>query len=251
MKRIAEQRAWIQSALVALIGMAAVGGTTALLFGNPSANSGTVGFVFLVFVTLAAYFGNLAGSIVVSAVAALDFDYFFLPPAGTFNITSPSDWISLGAFLLVAVIISNLTAAAARSKAGHDRLATEVANLAALGRGLVATPSDLTLTDVAQEVVKAFGFPYCSLHVYRQGRWDHSMGSATTSVGARVEEKLLKKDSPLDWTVMVTEGDLGVRYVPVKNGTETFAVLAVQDDAVTAVTLRALGSLVGVRLSTG
>ncbi len=42
----------------------------------------------------------------------LCFDYFYLPPVGTLSINSVPDWISLLSFLIVAVMISHLTASA-------------------------------------------------------------------------------------------------------------------------------------------
>ena len=183
---------WFRGAWTAVAFTMAVAGATALLFRNPSvATTETVGFVFLVFVTLAAFFGNGASSIAVSLVATLCFDYFFLPPAGTLDIASPADWISLGAFLLIAVTIGRLTASAASAKESNRKLMDEMGLLAALGRPL-ASPADLTLTAIAEEVVSVGHFPYCSLHVYRGGRWDHAVGSARAGVAARVEEKLLQ-----------------------------------------------------------
>ena len=51
-------------------------------------------------------------AIVTSIVAVLTFNFFFLPPVGTFTIADPQNWIALFAFLVVAVIASNLSASA-------------------------------------------------------------------------------------------------------------------------------------------
>jgi two-component system sensor histidine kinase KdpD len=51
-------------------------------------------------------------AIVASVVGMLTFNFFFLPPVGTFTIADPQNWIALFAFLVVAVIASNLSAAA-------------------------------------------------------------------------------------------------------------------------------------------
>ena len=76
----------------------------------------TAAFIFLIIVLLAAFFGDLVVAIITSLTAALCFDYFYLPPVGTFSITAFSDWISLFAFLLASVMISSLTASAAENK---------------------------------------------------------------------------------------------------------------------------------------
>ena len=44
-------------------------------------------------------------------------NYFFLPPVGTFTVEDPQNWVALVAFVVVAVIASNLsTAAQARAR---------------------------------------------------------------------------------------------------------------------------------------
>ena len=76
-----------------------------LVFGG-LANASTTAFSFLIIVLLSAFFGDLLVAITTSIVATLCFDYFYLPPVGTFYIAAFSDWISLAAFLLALCIIS-------------------------------------------------------------------------------------------------------------------------------------------------
>ena len=42
----------------------------------------------------------------------LAFNYFFLPPVGTFTIADPQNWIALVTFLAVSLVASNLSAVA-------------------------------------------------------------------------------------------------------------------------------------------
>jgi K+-sensing histidine kinase KdpD len=70
-----------------------------LKFGTITSAS-TVAFCFIIIVLLSAFFGNIIVALTTSVVATLCFDYFYLPPFGTFNIVAFSDWISLAAFLL-------------------------------------------------------------------------------------------------------------------------------------------------------
>jgi hypothetical protein len=48
---------------------------------------------------------------------------------------------------------------------------------------------------------------------------------------------------------MVTETDLGVRYIPVRNRDQAYAVLAVKDEKATPETLRTIAYLIGSRLA--
>ena len=66
----------------------------ALQFGSV-ANAPTVGFAFLILVVLSAFFGDLAVAVATSIVAASCFNFFFLPPVGTFTmrrLTIGSRW---------------------------------------------------------------------------------------------------------------------------------------------------------------
>ena len=58
------------------------------------------------------HLARLWTAIVVSILAMLALNFFFLPPLGTLTIADPQNWIALFAFLVVAVIASNLSAAA-------------------------------------------------------------------------------------------------------------------------------------------
>ncbi len=52
--------------------------------------------------------------------AVLGFNYFFLPPVGTFTIADPQNWVALAAFLVTAVTASQLAARARRRAAEAD-----------------------------------------------------------------------------------------------------------------------------------
>jgi len=70
----------------------------------------------------------------VAVASTLSFNYFFFPPVGTFTIAEPHNWVSLAAFLVAAIVGSNLSAAAQerariaieRAQFLEEREATEV-----------------------------------------------------------------------------------------------------------------------------
>ena len=105
--------------------LAAVAASVALLRLIPGVNPTTAGFAFLILVQLAATLAPLWIAITVAAASTLAFNYFFFPPVGTFNISEAHNWVSLFAFLVTAIIGSNLSAAA-RERA---RIAVERAEL--------------------------------------------------------------------------------------------------------------------------
>lgn len=139
----------------AAAGLAAVTLATAVLRSIGGANPTTVALAFLLVVLFVATAGPLWAAVVTSVAAMLCFNYFFLPPIGTWHIHDAQNWIALGALLVTSIVASQLSARA-RARADAQRKA-EIANeraelssalLAAMGHDL-RTP--LTALRVAVE----------------------------------------------------------------------------------------------------
>ncbi len=103
----------------------AVAGATAALHWLPGVNPTTVGFALLLIVLSTATMASLWVALAVSVAGTLALNFFFLPPVRTFTIADPPNWVSLLAFLVAAIVGSNLSAAAKE----RARLAVERAQL--------------------------------------------------------------------------------------------------------------------------
>ena len=66
------------------------------------------GFLYLVFVVLAAMYAGFWQATFISFVAASCLNYFFVPPIFSF-VNSPANWVALGAFEFTALAISRLS----------------------------------------------------------------------------------------------------------------------------------------------
>jgi len=66
-------------------------------------------FVFLLVVVIEAIFCGFWQASVVSLLACACLDYFFYPPLLSFNINDTQDWIALGTFEIIALIVSRLS----------------------------------------------------------------------------------------------------------------------------------------------
>jgi K+-sensing histidine kinase KdpD len=96
--------------VVAALG--AVAAAVAILRLIPGVNPTTAGFALLILVLLAATLGPQWIAITVAVASTLSFNYFFFAPVGTFAIAEVHNWVSLIAFLVAAIVGSNLSAAA-------------------------------------------------------------------------------------------------------------------------------------------
>src|SRR3981081_4481919 len=73
-------------------------------------NQTTVALTFLLAILAVSAVWGMAVAIFMSLAAMLAFNYFFLPPVGTFTIADPQNWVALLAFLLTAIFGSQLSA---------------------------------------------------------------------------------------------------------------------------------------------
>ncbi len=77
-------------------------------------NETTVALSLLLIVLAVATLWGLAESLIASMVATLCFNYFFLPPVGTWSIADPKNWVAMASFLVVSIVASQLSERARR-----------------------------------------------------------------------------------------------------------------------------------------
>ncbi len=104
-------RRWL-SYLVAAFSIAAL--TTVLKLLGAHVNATTVALVLLLDVLLIATRWGSLPALAASVLAMLCFNFFFLPPFGTFIIAAWDNWIALAAFLITAITAGQLSARAKR-----------------------------------------------------------------------------------------------------------------------------------------
>src|SRR5438034_2217824 len=63
-------------------------------------NQTTVALSFLLAILAVSAVWGMAVSVFMSVLAMLSFNYFFLPPVGTFTVVDPQNWVALFAFLI-------------------------------------------------------------------------------------------------------------------------------------------------------
>jgi two-component system, OmpR family, sensor histidine kinase KdpD len=97
----------VSAALPCALALAAVAICTWVSF-KLGQSSAFPGFLYLVFVVLAALYGGFWQATVVSIGAAACLNYYFVPPIFSFA-NSPANWAALGAFEFTALVISRLS----------------------------------------------------------------------------------------------------------------------------------------------
>lgn len=75
-------------------------------------NPTTVALTFLLIILFVATGWGPKPAVLASVLGAACFNFFFLPPLGTFHIADPENWIALLAFLITAVTVGQLSSRA-------------------------------------------------------------------------------------------------------------------------------------------
>jgi len=194
------------------------------------ANASTVAFCFLIVVALSAFVADLVVSITTSVVATACFNYFFLPPIGTWRIAAFDDWIALIVFLLTAIVISRLMAWARQNAFESALLKKTAVQLKEFGLWLLSIPTDqLTFSEIADEASRIFSFEYCSIHLRSRDEWQHFYGKGKDDLSEKVEQSL-KSSLNRPFAVELMDDKLGVRYTQIRKEMEPVLVLAVKGD---------------------
>src|SRR5487761_437408 len=144
--------------VVALIGVVAITFAIALL--TSSANVPGLSAIYLLLVLwLAARWGR--GPAVVASIAAfLLYDYFLVPPVGTFAVRGPSEVFELVVLLAVALVTSQLAASIRRARATSEALAADSRVLYELATAALRTPQVTTALSLVCE--RALALPSVS-----------------------------------------------------------------------------------------
>src|SRR5438046_5304989 len=101
------------------------------------ANSTTIAMTFLLATLGVATWWGLLEAIVAAIAGMLCFNFFFLPPIFTFYLADTQNWVALCAFLVTAVVASQLSTSARQRALEATRRREEMERLYELSRALM------------------------------------------------------------------------------------------------------------------
>jgi two-component system sensor histidine kinase KdpD len=113
--------------------------------GVVDANATTAGFLYLLLVLVIASTWGFWEAAILSVAAALSFNYFSLPPIGTFTIADPQNWIALFSFLTTSLIASRLSTEARRRALDAVERQQDLERLYSFSRAILLIESFETL----------------------------------------------------------------------------------------------------------
>jgi two-component system, OmpR family, sensor histidine kinase KdpD len=211
--------------------------TYAYFFIFNEANSTTIAMTFLLATLGIATAWGLLEAIIASVAGALCFNFFFLPPLFTFYLADPQNWVALFAFLITAVVASQLSASVKQRALEATRQREEMERLYELSRALMLVDErSATAGQISQRIVQTFEvdgvavFDRITDQVYRTGAIDLAIS----------DTKL--RDAALQNTAFYDVA-ANVSVLPLSLGHEPVGSMAIYGGSMSDTALQAIGNL--------
>ncbi len=225
-----------------LIAVLWVGGATLVGARWLHLNPTSIALAFLLGVLGISASWGLRQAVFMSVIATLAFNYFFLPPIGTFTISDPQNWIALFAFLVTAVTASELSERARRGARSAVERRQELERLYAFSQLLLSSDNPAELLNlIPRYIVESFGIRSAAISlssrtdVYRSGPTIDGLESGDLQLIA------LRGEPRIDAVHQLA-------FMPLRMGIRVVGCLGVSGSVLSRQTLEAIGSLVAISI---
>jgi len=220
----------------------AVAAVTLVAFRVIPVNATTVGFAYLLFVlVIASTWGFLEASFS-SVLATLTFNFFFLPPIGTFTIADPQNWVALFSFLTTSLIASRLSTKARRRTLDALERQQDVERLYTFSRAILLSGRDQPFPkQLIRTLVETFSLTAAVLYDRRTGEFYRAGPSDFEGLDDQLREAAFHGTSFSDASTDRT-------ITAVRLGSEPIASLALQGMKIADSVLQGISNLVAIGL---
>ena len=242
------------------VSLSAIGLLTAVYFRwlgvtNPT----TIALSFLLVVLIVAAMSTRWVAITTSLSAFLCFNYFFLPPIGTWTIADPENWVALFTLLAVSIVASHLSAQVRRRAQEATARRDELGRLFELTRDiLLTTDASDAMTLVAGYVARRFALKSATICLPESHGWKlHHSGERSLELeAARLDSALAAAQIEFDANDRTYAGhsrvDLSngttVWLVPLRLGARPIGVLALENEEVEPGTRDAIAGVTAIAI---
>jgi two-component system sensor histidine kinase KdpD len=222
---------------------AILSGIVLLYFRWLHVNPTTVGFTFLLTILLISAVWGLRYALFSAIVAALAYNYFFLPPSFRFTIFDPQDWIALFAFLVTAVVASQLSERARRGMLYADERRQEVEKLYSLSQQLWLSENVFELLNIIpKHIVECFNLSGAALFLEGKQQTYFFDEASRSSFPADQLKAISDRGEP------VLDRERRICYMPLRMGVRSVGSLGFAGCDLSRESLEAIGSLVAISI---
>ncbi len=211
---------------------------------NPTA----LGLIYLVTVLALSAWSGLLSGIAAALIAAACFNYFFLPPVGTWTIEEPSNWVALASFLLASFIASQLADRLRRQLETAERRRTELEQLYRLSIDLFRSfPASGSLDPALASVLESTGGSGGAIFLFEGSTYRQSVAARSGPLDDDVEDVVAgvgRHRRPFEYPSN-PNGRRDV-FLPLLIGSRAVGVLLVRNSAAAKGALDSAASLLAV-----
>jgi two-component system sensor histidine kinase KdpD len=225
-----------------VLAVATVLGITFVCFRVLHVNVTTVALAYLLAILAVSTVWGLAVAVVMSVAAVLAFNYYFLPPIGTFTIADPQNWIALFAFLTVSVIASHLSSRARQRAEDASARRREIERLYRFSQQLLETGNVIELLNrIPMQIVNVFEMGAAALFLANKQKVYRSGLEIPQLEVERLKAVVAREEPEIDTPSSVC-------LVPVRLGVRAIGSLGISGAVLSRQTLEALGTLVAIAI---
>ncbi len=208
----------------------------------PTVNQTTVALSFLLAILAVSAAWGMAVSALMSVAAMLAFNYFFLPPVGRFTVADPQNWVALLAFLVTAIVGSQLSSRIRKEADVAHRRRIEIEQLYAFSQKLLGEGNVIQLLNaIPNHIVESFEAGAASVFLAEKQKFYRS-GFGTLQLEEEQLRAAFEKEEPL------IDGAKSFSYAPIRLGMKSIGSFGISGARLTRQTLEAVGTLLGIAI---
>ena len=208
----------------------------------PRVNQTTVALSFLLAILAVSAVWGMTVSVLMSLAAILSFNFFFLPPVGTFTVADPQNWVALLAFLVTSTVGSRLSSRIRQEADIANRRRREIEHLYTFSQKLLGEGNVIQLMNaIPNHIVDSFETGAASLFLADKQKYYRS-GYGTLQLEEEQLRLAYEREEPYVDTAR------GFCYGPVRLGMKSIGSFGISGAPLTRQTLDAVGTLLGIAI---
>ena len=204
-------------------------------------NPTTAALSYLVAILMIATVWGIVEATTASVVAVLCFNLFFLPPVGALTIADPQNWVAFVAFLVTAIVASQLSGRARQREVDAAGRQRDLARLYALSRALLLSGGGAFVSgSIARHVAETFELEAVGLYDQRADTVSWAGPKELPAVETKLREVARRATS-------LREPD-GLVVIAIQLGGAPIGSLALMDARLSDTVLQSIANLAAIGL---
>ncbi|HKV49531.1 MAG TPA: ATP-binding protein [Candidatus Acidoferrales bacterium] len=205
-------------------------------------NATTVALTYLLVILVISTLWGIAVSAVMSIIAMILFNFYFLPPTGRLTVADPQNWIALIAFLIVAVLASQLANRARLQASAASARRREIEKLYSFSRSLLESGNVMQLVNrIPAQIVDSFEVGGAAIYLAEKEKVYRS-GPAIPLLEKENLKSMMTRDEPL------FDAGNGLCFIAIRMGIRPIGSLGISGAPVSRETLEAIATLIAIAM---